>query len=425
VILRVFLTSVSYALRNRLWLVSSLLLPCLLFSVCVALSPGVRPATPKLPVLVLDAAGTQASRQLLQSLRSDPGLIVSTAVTQHLAGTTALEQAEASVLAGDHPMALVMLPDTAKAGVGAEPGIDAEQGAAPQIKVFSGNAFPTANAYLWSTLQKHAMTAVPDVLTQWSTRYLQSWVGELSTQQRATLEQRLARLSKQTPSANWQELQRMSGVLKVTTDDLSDDSGNPVIALYAAVLGLMCLLFAGSNAGASMLIEKQLGTLDRILSSQATMTDLLCGKLLYAVMFGCLQFLVLFLWAAAWFKLQLLDHLPGLLAVLIPTSVCCGAFGLMLSLRCRDRIVQGFVMFIVILLLSFMSGGIVPRVFMSETLQNVSLVAFNAWAIEGFAKVFWNNAGVLQLWPQMTALLGFTAVFLFLARQFARRWEYA
>ena len=64
-----------------------------------------------------------------------------------------------------------------------------------------------------------------------------------------------------------------------------------------------------------------------------------------------------------------------------------------------------------------------PRFLMSETLQRASLVGFNAWALDGYLKVFWREAPLAALAPQVGALLGFTALFLFLARRLARRWE--
>ena len=64
-----------------------------------------------------------------------------------------------------------------------------------------------------------------------------------------------------------------------------------------------------------------------------------------------------------------------------------------------------------------------PRFLMSETMQRVGLVTFNAWALDGYLKVFWRNAPVAQLWPQVAVLSGLAIVFLSGARLMARRWE--
>ena len=64
-----------------------------------------------------------------------------------------------------------------------------------------------------------------------------------------------------------------------------------------------------------------------------------------------------------------------------------------------------------------------PRFLMSESMQKVGLLTFNAWALDGYLKVFWRDAALWQLWPQVLVLCVLTAVFLFAARMLARRWE--
>jgi ABC-2 type transport system permease protein len=34
-------------------------------------------------------------------------------------------------------------------------------------------------------------------------------------------------------------------------------------------------------------------------------------------------------------------------------------------------------------------------------MQKLGLVTFNAWALDGYLKVFWRDAPVWQLWPQV------------------------
>ena len=78
---------------------------------------------------------------------------------------------------------------------------------------------------------------------------------------------------------------------------------------------------------------------------------------------------------------------------------------------------------ILILTMSALGGSMFPRFLMSETMQRVGLATFNAWAIDGYLKVFWRNAPLWQLWPQVLVLMALTALFFTAARLFARRWE--
>ena len=65
------------------------------------------------------------------------------------------------------------------------------------------------------------------------------------------------------------------------------------------------------------------------------------------------------------------------------------------------------------------------QIAMTDTMQSIGLVTFNAWALDGYLKVFWRSAPLWQLWPQVSVLVGLTATFLLLARLLARRWETA
>jgi ABC-2 type transport system permease protein len=51
------------------------------------------------------------------------------------------------------------------------------------------------------------------------------------------------------------------------------------------------------------------------------------------------------------------------------------------------------------------------------------LFTFNGWALDGYLKVFWRNASVVELWPQVLVLTALGAVFMVIARTLARRWE--
>jgi ABC-2 type transport system permease protein len=75
--------------------------------------------------------------------------------------------------------------------------------------------------------------------------------------------------------------------------------------------------------------------------------------------------------------------------------------------------------------MSALGGSMFPRFLMSEGMQKAGLLTFNAWALDGYLKVFWRQAALWELWPQLAVLVGLTLVFLGAARILARRWEAA
>jgi ABC-2 type transport system permease protein len=186
---------------------------------------------------------------------------------------------------------------------------------------------------------------------------------------------------------------------------------------------VMFLLFSASGAGGALLDEEESGTLGRLVGSRAGMTGVLVGKWLFITMLGILQLVVMFTWGMLVFQLPLLPHLPGFFVMTIATSAAAAAFGLVLATISRSRAQLSGISTIVILAMSAVGGSMFPRFLMSEGMQRMGLVTFNAWALDGYIKVFWRNQPVTELWPQVGVLLFLCAVFLYAARMFARRWE--
>jgi ABC-type multidrug transport system permease subunit len=155
------------------------------------------------------------------------------------------------------------------------------------------------------------------------------------------------------------------------------------------------------------------------------MTGLLVGKWILLALIGCAQLTVMFLWGRFVFGLPLFSHLPGFAVMTVATASAGAALGLVLATLAKTRAqLQGFST-ILILTMSALGGSMFPRFLMSEAMQKIGLFTFNAWALDGYLKVFWRQAAVWQLWPQLLVLGTATLVFLGLARLLARRWETA
>ncbi len=153
------------------------------------------------------------------------------------------------------------------------------------------------------------------------------------------------------------------------------------------------------------------------------MGRLLAGKWLFITLTGVLQVTVMFVWGMLVFGLELLSHLPGFALMTLATAAAAAGFGLVLATACRTRGSSSGIATIVILMMSALGGSMFPRFLMSEKMQKIGLFTFNAWALDGYIKVFWRNAPLVELWPQLSVLVLLTAAFLTIARRLARRWE--
>ena len=204
---------------------------------------------------------------------------------------------------------------------------------------------------------------------------------------------------------------------------LGEKRDNPMVAFYAAGIAVMFIMFSAASAGGVLIEETESGTLERVLTSGLGMGGLLVAKWLYITSLGVLQITVMFTWGMLVFKLPLLEHLAGFAIMTVSTAAAAAAFGLVLATLSRTRQQLSGLANLLVLSLNALGGSMFPRFLMSESLQKFSLVGFNAWALDGYLKVFWREQPLASLLPQVAVLLGFTALFLLLARQLARRWE--
>jgi ABC-2 type transport system permease protein len=200
---------------------------------------------------------------------------------------------------------------------------------------------------------------------------------------------------------------------------------SPMISFYAAAIGVMFLLFTASGSAGALLDEAESGTLERVLSTRVTMTKLMAGKLVFNTLLAFVQLVAMFLWGWAVFKLDFFSHLPGFAVMGICTAFAVAAFGMLLASACQTRAQLGALSTLVILIMSSIGGSMFPRFLMPESMQKAGLLTINAWAIDGFTKVFWRDLPVKELWPQVTVLLAVGVGLFAIARRVARRWEMA
>lgn len=255
--------------------------------------------------------------------------------------------------------------------------------------------------------------------------------GGLTPEQRKRMDEALTFLRKEQASNGTGGRQNSSGSLGAgiiavkTRDVVGENKDNPMVSFYAAAIGVMFLLFTSSGAAGALLDEAESGTLDRVLSSRVTMTSLLAGKICYNSLLAFVQLVVMFVWGWAVFKLDLWSHIPGFIIMGVSTAFAVAAFGILLASACKTRAQLGALSTLVILIMSSIGGSMFPRFLMPEAMQKAGLFTINAWAIDGFTKVFWRDEPLTHLWPQVAVLLITTAILFVIARRLSRRWEYA
>ena len=125
------------------------------------------------------------------------------------------------------------------------------------------------------------------------------------------------------------------------------------------------------------------------------LTRLLAGKWIFLALGGILQLTVMFAWGSLVFGLPLFSHLPGFFVMTIVTAGAAAALGLVLATLARSREQLSGFSTILVLTMSALGGSMFPRFLMSESMQKVGLLTFNAWALDGYLKVFWRDAAAV------------------------------
>ena len=107
----------------------------------------------------------------------------------------------------------------------------------------------------------------------------------------------------------------------------------------------------------------------------------------------------------------------------VVTALASSAFGLFLATLCKTRGQLNGLSVVLVLTMSALGGSMVPRYVMSEELRRYGLCTFNAWALDGYDKVFWRELPVTELAPQLSVLMVCGLALLVAARVLALRWE--
>lgn len=209
----------------------------------------------------------------------------------------------------------------------------------------------------------------------------------------------------------------------VVSDVVGNEDEKSAVAFFSAGIGVMFLLFAVSGRSGILIEEKESGVLRRVLASRLGLGQLLIGHWLFLAALGFAQLTVMFVWGWAAFGLDLWTaaHLTGFVIMTTVSAAAAAAFGLFLASVCRTRIQLAGVSAVVILVMSALGGSMFPRYLMPEGLQKLGLLTFNAWALDGYQKVFWYETGLADLMPQVMVLVAVTLVFLLATRVLASR----
>ncbi len=165
--------------------------------------------------------------------------------------------------------------------------------------------------------------------------------------------------------------------------------------------------------GRSLLAERDLGTLDRLRAARVGRMAILLGKTIPFFMVSLFQMIVLFVAGHLILGMSYGSLPVMLLPLMASTALAATGLGLVIGALGRtDGQITAYGILIA-LTAAAVSGCFLPRVWMPDSLQQLSLATPHAWALVGYAELLQESApDVALVWQCCLVLVTFSAVFL-------------
>ncbi len=260
--------------RDPAALTLSFIVPIVFFSIFASVFGARGSRTPRVTLGIADEDHSDRSTQLVQALRADSALRVLDA--DNVKKPFDAHSAEAAVRAGNVPVALIIPKGFGTSRIEFGSGNSSR----PTFNLFADTSDPIAAQVVAGLLQKTVMTALPEMMMTSGVDSLDRYSGGLTPEQRTTLQANISAFQ----SMRKQSRSRADSqpIVDIKVVDVHGESKRaPMIALYAAGIGVMFMLFTASHSGGALLEENESGTLDRILGTRVSLRSLLTGKLVY------------------------------------------------------------------------------------------------------------------------------------------------
>ncbi|MGI6208074.1 MAG: ABC transporter permease [Anaerolineae bacterium] len=206
------------------------------------------------------------------------------------------------------------------------------------------------------------------------------------------------------------------------TGDQVEAAGFDWLAYSAPSMAVMFLMFTAAAGGRTLLVEREGGTLARLLITPSRTAEVLAGKVGGTFVVGLAQMTVLLVASRVLFGLDYGN--PGAVALLTVALVLAAtAWGTLIAAYSRSPGQANAVGTAVSLVFGAVAGNFVPRFLLPQWLQYAGFISPNAWGLEAFTRLLAGEGWGAVLVP-VAALLAM-AVVLFLAAVAAFRRQYA
>ncbi|MEJ2205240.1 MAG: ABC transporter permease [Gemmatimonadota bacterium] len=171
-----------------------------------------------------------------------------------------------------------------------------------------------------------------------------------------------------------------------------------------AVIGVIVLLMSLLLTALAVVREREVGTLEQLLVSPLSASELMLGKTLPVAGVALVQLSLVTAVALLWFDVPLRGSVPALLLAAALFILAGLSFGLFISTISNTQQEAFLAMFLFILPAIILSGFLYPIDTMPQVFQDLTLLNPLRHFLEIVRAIFLKGSGVRELWPQFLIL---------------------
>lgn len=193
-------------------------------------------------------------------------------------------------------------------------------------------------------------------------------------------------------------------------------------AFFAPSMGILFLMFAMMDGTRSILDEERQGTLRRLISTPTRNSEILLGKIGGVFLTGLLQFVVFVIASRFIFQLNWGSSLTGLVLMTLAVVLAFTSLGTLIAAFARDENQANIIGTVVTLVFAALGGNFAPAQNFPTWLEQLSKITITRWGLDGFSDLTMHNLGLGDVMPEVSVLIGLSAVLFALAlTRFQRR----
>jgi ABC-2 type transport system permease protein len=212
---------------------------------------------------------------------------------------------------------------------------------------------------------------------------------------------------------------RTNPVIAVSVENPAGaETGQGIQTFFAYLfpgMTVMFIYFIIAMSSTALLSERETGTLRRLLTATIPRGTILAGKMLAYMLLACLQVVVMFTVARLVFGTPLGRSPLGLIVITLVVAFNATALGMMVAALVKTEKQAANIGLLMAFVLAGLGGAMAmtptPLSRSSGFMGIISKFIPHSYAVEGYYRLMAENAGFVQVLPQVGVLLGMGVIF--------------